>query len=1601
MSSSSSCPFDVIVITSPDQKAAVAARQLIISSCADFSSSLDSSQSSSSSSLSSGGTLISTDGTIFISSCDPYGTRLGSGGGTLAALYEAREAYYQINSVETTGDGDANDGGGFSEPTVLICHAGGESSRCPTQITLGKAWTSLPIHHHHHHRHHHHHHQHHHQQEKEEEVVLNPTSLLIATLSTIFQNVPRGSVVVAASDVLLSFQHCSNNSAITSDVTKVIHFNETHGGVIGLAVPAPLSTAKNHGVFVLDDEADDKDDHDDNDGNKLSSSENLSQNDNNKRNDANTTIRGAKWRLQSTYRVLQKPSIDEMISMSTPSCTFVQHDNQKIAQEKQQQGQVEEEEEERMAWIDTGVITFLPDAVSTLNELSTSTLKSCTRSGLRELYHERYGGIGGSGGGNDNTSSLASQEERQQQLTLEEFAKIATPKICLYGDMLHALQTTSSSPPSATSSSPATSSNHTESSLLYDALSKHKLQTCTIPEGAFVHLGTTGELIDFLVAGATATMTNTETTRSGGRDNSNMAQKQLPTRIQSFAQSIGIFPRSNAFISGFDIDDNDDVSKSSSSSVVILNSMLIGDSSLLNSKSSIGHGSVIEHCTIFATDGGKMEIGQRCLLSGIRGNVIGKQLSVPSKICLQMLPLRDGRGFVCLCFGVNDDIKGATTLYGMDLNFVLERSGLTPSDIWDESIPISRRMLWNAKLHPIMICEGGDGKCPELDFSFLDWIKSLRDNSDDERQRQLTSSSTIHGLTQWKQSERIAISDIRTFVDSEVEAKYRSTISSAEVKQLNLVTDCLISQKHESCTFDYLINNDTSYSKKMKRLLKALDNVAYQAAEDGKYQIVGRTFMVMSEVLRSLGDDSVESELVPNDLPSSLTSESIRRAIAIRDTLTRDRKYYSCSQVLEDFASKATQCCISGGNEPSFVYTDPLPLDTTATASAPARIDLAGGWSDTPPISFEYGGAVACLAVLVDGKRPLRAQCKVVGGMTGVCLRTESRSLSDENMLLYSSETTVQTLADLDNFSNPESECSLLKCALVWLRLCPLKDVQDGNMKTQSIQPYVHKFCQREGEADVGLEITSSSLLPTGSGMGSSSILAGCIIACIAKCVGIVLDGVEPIDQSTARFGSTETNGTNSLIHGVLMVEQLLTSGGGWQDQIGGLVGGLKLATSSKSILPLETKTKRVELTEETVDKLNKRLILVDTGKPRLAKNILRNVLRRWGRRSADIVETVRELVNEASNAIDYATNGDVDNIGSCMSKYWELKKAMAGESSGVEPENIKQVLQLLTSSNKIVGGTLCGAGGGGFLALMAADGTSQAEIESTVMQMRSEESDMDGFKWHSCTVATEGLVIDTFDCKQRKAELHDKELFMQPACSHMGECPICCLPLSIDLKKSLLTACCCKYICKGCDYANWRRETEAGLEHRCPYCRIPRKTSQEEVDKRVMERIKKKDPVAMTEMGKRHLRGGEYEKALQYYIKAAELGDADAHACLGMLYYDGDGVEKDEKKAVYHWERAAIGGHPQARHNLAVQEKTNGRLERTAKHFIIAANLGNDGSLKCIKVLFLRGVVSKEEYTAALRGYQAAVDATKSAEREKAEEAEKTGIFHDHELFE
>ena len=241
--------------------------------------------------------------------------------------------------------------------------------------------------------------------------------------------------------------------------------------------------------------------------------------------------------------------------------------------------------------------------------------------------------------------------------------------------------------------------------------------------------------------------------------------------------------------------------------------------------------------------------------------------------------------------------------------------------------------------------------------------------------------------------------------------------------------------------------------------------------------------------------------------------------------------------------------------------------------------------------------------------------------------------------------------------------------------------------------------------------------------------------------------------------------------------------------------------------------------------------------------------------------------------------------------------------------------------------------------------------------------------------------------CMSRVAELRDKLLFTMPDESHLGECPICCLPLPINLK-NVFMGCCSKMICKGCSYTNQIREYKAGLRQRCAFCREPASKSEEEADKLCMRRIKENNcPAAMSQMGKIHIEEGDYGTALEYFTKAAEMGDADAHCELSVMYHEGKGVEKDKEKKVYHSEEAAIGGHPKARHNLGYIEAMDGRYERAVKHLDIAANLGDHESLKLLRQLYADGHASKEDYATALRGYQAAVDATKSPEREEVEE--------------
>ena len=240
--------------------------------------------------------------------------------------------------------------------------------------------------------------------------------------------------------------------------------------------------------------------------------------------------------------------------------------------------------------------------------------------------------------------------------------------------------------------------------------------------------------------------------------------------------------------------------------------------------------------------------------------------------------------------------------------------------------------------------------------------------------------------------------------------------------------------------------------------------------------------------------------------------------------------------------------------------------------------------------------------------------------------------------------------------------------------------------------------------------------------------------------------------------------------------------------------------------------------------------------------------------------------------------------------------------------------------------------------------------------------------------------------CKKRAAELYDKILFKQPESSHLGDCPICCLPMPLDMNKIRIQACCSQYICNGCFHANQAREVKERLkEHRCPFCRHLWPKTNEDSDKLIIERAKLNDPIALHALGFKCHKRGDNDGAFQYYSKAVALGDVDAMFNLSVLYRNGEGVENDKDKERALLEKAAIAGHQRARFNLGCIEMKNGRFERAVKHWIIAANLGEEHSIKTLKDCYKEGHLSKEDFAATLRAHQAAVDAMKSPQREVA----------------
>ena len=142
-------------------------------------------------------------------------------------------------------------------------------------------------------------------------------------------------------------------------------------------------------------------------------------------------------------------------------------------------------------------------------------------------------------------------------------------------------------------------------------------------------------------------------------------------------------------------------------------------------------------------------------------------------------------------------------------------------------------------------------------------------------------------------------------------------------------------------------------------------------------------------------------------------------------------------------------------------------------------------------------------------------------------------------------------------------------------------------------------------------------------------------------------------------------------------------------------------------------------------------------------------------------------------------------------------------------------------------------------------------------------------------------------------------------------------------------------------------------------------------------------------DLGCHYLRGDglsqDYNKALELWNRAAELGHAHAYHNIGTAYYFGRGVKADKKKALHYFELAAMNGVVLSRHNVGTIEWNEGNTERAIKHYMIAVDGGCNDALKKIQELYSKGLATKDDYAKALRSYQDYLGEVRSNQRDEA----------------
>jgi galactokinase/mevalonate kinase-like predicted kinase len=367
--------------------------------------------------------------------------------------------------------------------------------------------------------------------------------------------------------------------------------------------------------------------------------------------------------------------------------------------------------------------------------------------------------------------------------------------------------------------------------------------------------------------------------------------------------------------------------------------------------------------------------------------------------------------------------------------------------------------------------------------------------------------------------------------------------------------------------------------------------------------------------------------------------------------------------------------------------------DQIVWGRSPVRIDIAGGWTDTPPYCLMEGGNVINLAIELNGQPPLQ-----------VYVRPSKEPRIVLRSIDLGAVEVVETAEQLMDFMHVGSPFSIPKAGLVLAGFG--SSGVSGNPGSISLQQQLEAFGS-------GIELTLLSAIPAGSGLGTSSILAATVLGALNDFCGLGWD-------------------KNEIGHRTLMLEQMLTTGGGWQDQFGGVLGGVKLLQTGRGFeqTPLVRWLPNDLWTQPEYRPCH---LLYYTGITRTAKQILAEIVRRMFLNDNAELRLLREMKAHTMEMYEAIQQNDFRRMGLLMRETWQQNQTL---DSGTNPAAVAKQTALI--DDLCLGYKLPGAGGGGYLYMIAKDPEAAARIK----QILTENKINRNARFVDMTLSTTGLQI-------------------------------------------------------------------------------------------------------------------------------------------------------------------------------------------------------------------------------------------------------------------